>query len=38
MIVNYQDPHITHLNITLHTLLNEFIVVSVQSEISSIRR
>merc|ERR1719394_160545 len=33
-----QDPKITSLNATLHTLMETFVTVSVQSEIAGIRR
>ena len=38
LVAALQDPSITALNATLHTLLEELVVVAVQSEIASIRK
>lgn len=38
LVASLQDPSITQLNATLHTLLEELVVCSVQSEIASIRK
>merc|ERR1719186_161406 len=38
LVATLQDPSITQLNSTLHTLLEEFVTVSVQSELPSIRK
>ena len=38
LVATLQDPSITHLNATLHTLLEEFVTVSVQSELPAIRK
>jgi len=38
LVATLQDPSITQLNSTLLTLLEEFVMVSVQSELSSIRK
>jgi condensin complex subunit 3 len=38
LVATLQDPGITQLNATLHTLLEEFVIVSVKSEISHIRK
>ena len=38
LVATLQDPSITQLNNTLLTLLEEFVTVSVQSEIAAIRK
>jgi len=38
LVATLQDPSITQLNNTLHTLLEEFVTVSVQSEVPTIRK
>jgi len=38
LVATMQDPSITMLNATLHTLLEEFVTVSVQSELPAIRK
>ena len=38
LVATLQDPSITQLNSTLLTLLEEFVMVSVQSELASIRK
>ena len=38
LVATMQDPGITQLNATLHTLLEEFIIVSVKSEMAHIRK
>ena len=38
LVATLQDPSIIHLNATLHTLLEEFVTVSVQSELPAIRK
>eukprot|EP00092_Neocalanus_flemingeri_P098064 GFUD01125052.1.p1 GENE.GFUD01125052.1~~GFUD01125052.1.p1 ORF type:complete len:1501 (+),score=547.17 GFUD01125052.1:57-4559(+) len=38
LVATMQDPSITQLNNTLHTLLEEFVTVSVQSELPAIRK
>jgi condensin complex subunit 3 len=38
LVATLQDPSIAQLNATLHTLLEEFVIVSVKSEISHIRK
>ena len=38
LVITLQDPSITQLNNTLHTILEEFVIASVQSELPAIRK